>query len=138
MPSPSTQRKRPCSICRRWFRPSPRLKGRQTVCDAEPCQRARREANVRSWRARQPERLKRTCAEVLTERPGNSIRSQATASSPLTSQVLPEPSGNSIPAERAVVAGLVARLSQTDDGNSIRSQLLRLEALGRAVVGGAS
>jgi hypothetical protein len=32
-------RKRPCRVCRRWFRPDPRQKERQYVCGDEDCQR---------------------------------------------------------------------------------------------------
>ncbi len=35
-------RKRPCSICRRWFRPDPRVGDRQHACTKPECQTARR------------------------------------------------------------------------------------------------
>jgi hypothetical protein len=43
------QRKRPCSICRRWFWPDPRVGDRQRVCSAPACQRARRKKTQAAW-----------------------------------------------------------------------------------------
>lgn len=44
------RRKRPCSICRRWFLPDPRVRGRQHVCSNPDCQRQRRAGTQRRWR----------------------------------------------------------------------------------------
>ena len=48
-------RKRPCSICRRWFRPDPRVGVRQRVCGQPECQATRRKKTQASWRARNPD-----------------------------------------------------------------------------------
>jgi hypothetical protein len=48
-------RKRPCAICRRWFRPDPRIGARQRACSAPECQTTRRRKTQSSWRARNPE-----------------------------------------------------------------------------------
>src|SRR5262245_16742885 len=45
-------RKRPCCICRRWFRPDPRIGSRQRACREPECQAARRKKKQRSWRQR--------------------------------------------------------------------------------------
>lgn len=45
-------RKRPCRICRRWFRPDPRAGDRQRACGSESCQAERRRRAVAAWRAR--------------------------------------------------------------------------------------
>lgn len=45
-------RKKPCSICRRWFRPDPRVGTRQRACGQADCQAARRLQTQASWRAR--------------------------------------------------------------------------------------
>ena len=42
-------RKRPCSICRRWFRPHPRLKDRQRTCRDPECQRERHRRKCAQW-----------------------------------------------------------------------------------------
>src|SRR5437870_12944875 len=48
-------RKRPCCICRRWFRPDPRIGSRQQACRRPECQAARRKKKQKAWRERNPE-----------------------------------------------------------------------------------
>ena len=48
-------RKRPCSICRRWFRPDVRVGNRQHACGQPECQTARRQKTQASWRRRNPD-----------------------------------------------------------------------------------
>lgn len=48
-------RKRPCRVCRRWFRPDPRQKDRQYVCDRKECQRERHRRNCEDWHRRNPD-----------------------------------------------------------------------------------
>ena len=48
-------RKRPCSICRRWFRPDPRVGLRQRACGKPDCQAARRKKTQDRWRAKNPD-----------------------------------------------------------------------------------
>src|ERR1035441_1077213 len=45
-------RKRPCTVCRRWFRPDPRIGARQRACKAPQCQTARQQKTQASWRNR--------------------------------------------------------------------------------------
>src|SRR6516162_6790967 len=52
MPAPL---KRPCSVCRQWFRPDPRVGPRQHACSRAECQAARRKQTQAKWRARNPE-----------------------------------------------------------------------------------
>jgi len=47
-------RKRPCSICRRWFRPDPRVGARQCACRQPECQTARRRKTQAAWSSRNP------------------------------------------------------------------------------------
>src|SRR5271168_4704706 len=47
-------RKRPCTICRRWFRPDPRVGSRQRACGNPDCQTARRQKTQANWRNRNP------------------------------------------------------------------------------------
>src|SRR5438132_11496842 len=51
----SEARKKPCTICRRWFRPDPRVGGRQRACGQPECQTARRQKAQASWRRRNPD-----------------------------------------------------------------------------------
>src|SRR5208283_1824405 len=48
-------RKRPCCICRHWFRPDPRVGARQRACRKPECQTARRQKNQAGWRKRNPD-----------------------------------------------------------------------------------
>jgi len=45
--------KRPCCICRRWFEPDARVRGRQKVCSAPDCQRERHRRNCEELRERE-------------------------------------------------------------------------------------
>src|SRR6266849_10245015 len=47
-------RKRPCAICRRWFRPDARVGDRQHACGKPECQTKRRQKTQASWRHRNP------------------------------------------------------------------------------------
>ena len=48
-------RKRPCCICRRWFRPDPRIGTRQRACREPDCQDARRKKKQKAWRKGNPD-----------------------------------------------------------------------------------
>src|SRR5712691_9865526 len=48
-------RKRPCTNCRRWFRPDPRIGSRQRACGKPECQTARRKKKQKAWRERNPD-----------------------------------------------------------------------------------
>lgn len=47
--------KRPCSICRRWFRPDPRIGSRQRTCKNKDCQTSRRRKRQKAWRKTHPD-----------------------------------------------------------------------------------
>jgi hypothetical protein len=48
-------KKRPCSICRRWFQPNPRTGARQRVCGSDECQRERHRRACKSWHQENPD-----------------------------------------------------------------------------------
>jgi len=48
-------RKKPCTICRRWFQPDPRVGARQRACGKPGCQTARRQKTQANWRKRNPD-----------------------------------------------------------------------------------
>jgi hypothetical protein len=48
-------RKRPCSICRKWFFRDPRVRDRQRACSTPACQSARRRRTQAAWRAANPD-----------------------------------------------------------------------------------
>ena len=67
-------RKRPCSICRHWFRPDPRVGQRQHTCSKPECQAARRKKAQARWRAKNPDyaagyRLQRRNAQLRAPEP---------------------------------------------------------------------
>jgi len=47
--------KKPCRICRRWFRPDARVGERQRACGRPECQAARRQKTQSDWRKRNPD-----------------------------------------------------------------------------------
>jgi hypothetical protein len=47
----AVRKKRPCSICRRWFLPDARVVSRQHACDRDECQRERHRRADQRWRA---------------------------------------------------------------------------------------
>lgn len=47
-------RRRPCRVCRKWFRPDPREGARQRVCGSPACQRERHRRACAAWHARNP------------------------------------------------------------------------------------
>ena len=47
--------KRPCCVCRRWFRPDPRVGLRQRACGQPDCQAVRRVQTQKTWRDRNPD-----------------------------------------------------------------------------------
>jgi len=46
--------KKPCRICRRWFRPDVRVGSRQHTCSRPECQAARHKKTQAAWRALNP------------------------------------------------------------------------------------
>jgi len=48
-------RKRPCRICRKWFRADARVGERQRTCGLDPCRRAWHRRSCRDWRRRNPD-----------------------------------------------------------------------------------
>jgi|SRR5438093_3280269 len=48
-------RKKPCCICRCWFRPGPRVGLRQRACKKPDCQAARRKKKQKEWREQHPD-----------------------------------------------------------------------------------
>src|SRR6266576_1587689 len=68
--------KRPCCICRHWFRPDPRVGARQRACRKSSCQKARHQQAQAKWRARNPDYViaRRIQARSLSEQPSEPLR----------------------------------------------------------------
>ena len=54
MPKAGTK-KRPCTICRRWFQREPQVTSRQRACNNPGCRAALRKKTQASWRQRNPD-----------------------------------------------------------------------------------
>jgi hypothetical protein len=68
-------RKRPCCICRRWFRPDNRVGDRQRACGKPECQAARQKKDQTDWRQRHPEYARTyRMDERTTARPPKPLR----------------------------------------------------------------
>jgi hypothetical protein len=69
-------RKRPCCICRCWFRPDNRVGSRQRACSKSACQASRRRKRQAAWRARNPEYFagRRIQARMAGDRPPEPLR----------------------------------------------------------------
>jgi hypothetical protein len=48
-------KKRPCSECRHWFRPDPRVRERQRTCGSAECKRRRHRRIDGAWHGRHPD-----------------------------------------------------------------------------------
>ena len=68
--------KKPCCICRRWFRPDPRVGSRQQACPEPDCQVARRKKKQKAWRKRNPDYFiaRRIQDRSRQDRPPESLR----------------------------------------------------------------
>ncbi len=72
----SVARKRPCCICRRWFRPDNRVGSRQQACSKPQCQSLRRRKKQAAWRARNPDYFsgRRIQARGASDKPPEPLR----------------------------------------------------------------
>ena len=68
--------KKPCCVCRRWFRPDPRIGFRQRACRNPDCQIARRKKKQKRWRERHPDYFiaRRILDRGKADRPSEPLR----------------------------------------------------------------
>ena len=69
--------KKPCRICRRWYRPDPRVGARQKTCGSPECQREWNRRLSRARRAREPHREREDRLrdpDLLTYPPSSDVR----------------------------------------------------------------
>ena len=66
------RKKRPCSVCRRWFLPDARVGDRQLTCSADACQQARHRRADQAWHARHRDydRARRWQAAIAASKAG--------------------------------------------------------------------
>src|SRR6266566_129626 len=74
--NPIEETLRPCRICRRWFRPDPRVGARQRACSNPSCQKARHQQAQARWCARNPDYFiaRRIDARSLSNQPPEPLR----------------------------------------------------------------
>ena len=102
-------RKRPCSICRRWFMPHPRAGKRQKVCSRDECQRERHRRACKAWHLRERDAVREERFEKKLMEAGGGGEVRAV--------VLSETARDAVPLEVRVFIGVVAgllRLSMRD------------------------
>jgi hypothetical protein len=52
---PRKSRKRPCSICKRWFHPDPRVRHCQKTCNSPECRSKQKHRSQSAWSHRNPD-----------------------------------------------------------------------------------
>lgn len=75
-------KKRPCSVCRRWFRPAPRTAHCQRTCSA-PCSKELAGRRDAKWRARNPDAVDRRRLLDALKQADDAVIEIAPATSPL-------------------------------------------------------
>lgn len=119
-------RKRPCSVCRRWEYPDPRVRGSQRTCGREACRREQRRRTQKAYREAHPEYW---TARRLREQ---AARAQA-SSTPL---VAPPPAAmarvpwdlaqDAFGAQGAVLLGFFVRLAIRSAKDAMSTQALEM------------
>ena len=95
-------RKRPCRICRRWFRPDPRRKDRQMTCGRAACMREWHRRKCAEWNKANAELLKR-------ERLAQKLRAVATQAQ---AKVSDNTQANPSPLQKALRVEDLSRFTQ--------------------------
>jgi len=149
--------KRPCRLCRRWFRPDPRVGERQYACSTPECQLVRQLANEAARLEREPgyfrgraakqrayrERTRRgpprpggTSARVPDRVVHKAIALELTGAQGLVARVSERDVHKAIGAQLAIVVGLIVRLSQCGVHKPSDFDLVALHDHGRRLLGG--
>lgn len=85
-------RKRPCRICRHWFMPDPRLKGRQKTCGRSQCKR--------EWHRKMCEKWNRENADYFRSNYLQKKLDSATGGDQYSTTFSPESSVSELPKSR--------------------------------------
>ena len=78
-------KRRPCRICRRWFTPNPRLKGRQKTCGNAKCKREWHKKKYAEWNKKNSDYFKTNYLQKKL----NIAAASAASTSETSSQILP-------------------------------------------------
>lgn len=110
-------KKRPCRICRRWFRPHPRAGKRQRVCGAEACQRERHRRACRAWRERERDAER-------DDRLARTLKAGGPAS--VEGVIGSKAARDAVPREVLVFVGVVAEVLRAGVRDAVRSEVSRI------------
>jgi len=156
---PRSFERRPCRICRHWFRPDPRVGERQYACSAPECQLVRQLRNEdarlvgdpgyfrgraekqRAYRERTrkrppPVRRERSWAGARHRVVHKAIALELTDPQGFATRVSDHDVHKAIAAQLSIVVGLVARLSRSDVHKPTDFDLVALHDQGRRLLGG--
>ncbi len=126
-----TRKKRPCRICRRWFRPHPRAGDRQKVCSEASCQRERHRLSCAAWHAREREesrchRLRQKIIKPL-DAPSEAVQG------PVRGRVAWDEVRDAVGVEVAVITEVIAELFESVLRDAVESQVLEITSESRRV-----
>jgi len=110
-----SRKKKPCSICRRWFEPDGRVACRQYVCSSPECQRERRKRKQAAWRASNPDYFaaRRILERAGAERRPEPLRLQAPLNR-LPWDIAQDAIGVAAADFLGILVGLILRLAQSE------------------------
>ena len=116
-----SRKKKPCSICRRWFEPDARVGQRQLACSSPKCQAQRRRRKQAEWRQSRPDYF--TACRILkraeAERSPEPLRLKRPLSG-LPWDVVQDEMGVAAADFLAILVGLLLRLVQSQSGRQQR------------------
>ena len=112
----TSTRKRPCSICRRWFIPNPKLGSRQVTCGRPACRRERHRKKCAEWNRNNPEyfkgnylQKKRSQSTSTHSRDQDIPPSRGSSPALLNSGIAPDEIKEVISPEQAVIIEYIVR-----------------------------
>ncbi len=83
--------KRPCSICRKWFQPDVRQKGRQKTCGKPECMKEQHRRQCEKWNTKNREYFKDNYLGKKIEIAENKQSEPSKTDTTLHKQILPKP-----------------------------------------------
>jgi hypothetical protein len=109
-----SRKKRPCSICRRWFEPDARVGQRQHACSSPECQGERRRRKQAAWRQSRPDYFtaRRILKRAEAERSPEPLRLKRPLSG-LPWDIAQDEMGVAAADFLAILVGLLLRLMQS-------------------------
>jgi len=122
------RRSKPCTICRVWFTPNPRLGSRQVTCAKPACRKARKRKTQRAWAKANPDylparRLQQQLDQAAASDDGPSARPPPAHFGAIPADVV----NASLGAETLVVMTFLLRLQHRAMNAAMRAELSKLQ-----------